>query len=238
MGFYGDAMNIQHQEFKRHGERYQNKVKKMKPLNENRLKIIAFDCDGVMFDTKMANMAYYNQILAHFGKPEMTPDQFEYVHMHTVDIALSNLFPDTKSRAAAEAFRQSLDYVQFLRHIKIEPYLKTLLRKLRPGFKTAVVTNRTDTMSHILARHRLGDLFDLVLTALNVPRPKPHPDPLLKLLDHFGATPEQVLYIGDSTLDEQAAKASGISLAAYDNLSLEARYHIKSLEEIEAIVYS
>ena len=212
-------------------------MKEIKPLSKNRLKIIAFDCDGVMFDTKMANMAYYNQILAHFGKPEMTPDQFAHAHMHTVDMALSSLFPDEKSHAAAEAFRKELNYVQFLKYIKIEPYLKTLLRKLRPGFKTAVVTNRTDTMSYILDRHELGDLFDLVLTALNVPRPKPHPDPLLKLLDHFGATPEEVLYIGDSTLDEQAAKASGISLAAYDNLALEARYHIKSLEEIEGIVF-
>ena len=213
-------------------------MKETTSANRDRLKIIAFDCDGVMFNTKMANLAYYNQILARFKKPEMTPEQFEYVHMHTVETALSNLFPDEKSRAEAEIFRRSLDYVQFLKYIKIEPHLKPLLKKLRPEFKTAVVTNRTDTMSYILDQHGLCDLFDLVLTALNVPRPKPHPDPLLKLLNHFGATPEQVLYIGDSTLDEQAAKASGISLAAYDNLSLEARYHIKSLEEIEAIVYS
>ena len=26
------------------------------------IKVVAFDCDGVMFDTMKANMAYYNQI--------------------------------------------------------------------------------------------------------------------------------------------------------------------------------
>ncbi|MBW1841164.1 MAG: hypothetical protein JRI75_05165, partial [Deltaproteobacteria bacterium] len=47
--------------------------------------VVAFDCDGVMFDTTRANMAYYNRILNHFGKPDMTPEQFSFAHMHTAD---------------------------------------------------------------------------------------------------------------------------------------------------------
>ena len=41
------------------------------------IKVVAFDCDGVMFDTTKANMSYYNEILEHFGQPTLTPDQFE-----------------------------------------------------------------------------------------------------------------------------------------------------------------
>jgi len=207
-----------------------------KNLGKKRANIAAFDCDGVMFDTKMANSAYYNKILSHFGKPEMTPEQFAIVHMHTVEKALLNLFPDDESYKAADAFRKEMNYSQFLKYIKIEPYLKPLLRKLRPGIKTAVVTNRTDTMKYILEKHGLEKYFDIVVTALDVKRPKPYPDPLLKVIDHFGASPEQILYIGDSRLDEQAAKAAGIPMAAYDNPSLEVEYHIKSLREIENIV--
>ena len=33
------------------------------------IKVVAFDCDGVMFDTTKANIAYYNQILDHFDRP-------------------------------------------------------------------------------------------------------------------------------------------------------------------------
>ncbi len=39
------------------------------------IEVVAFDCDGVMFDTINANMAYYNKILEHFGRPAMTPQQ-------------------------------------------------------------------------------------------------------------------------------------------------------------------
>ena len=49
------------------------------------LKVIVFDCDGVLFDTEAANRAYYNHILKHFGKPVMTANQFAYAHQHTLN---------------------------------------------------------------------------------------------------------------------------------------------------------
>ncbi len=30
------------------------------------VKVVAFDCDGVMFDSAAANQAYYNQVLRQF----------------------------------------------------------------------------------------------------------------------------------------------------------------------------
>ena len=56
------------------------------------IKVVGFDCDGVMFDTKNANIAYYNRILEHFGKPEMTSEQFEFTHTHTVYESIEYLF--------------------------------------------------------------------------------------------------------------------------------------------------
>jgi beta-phosphoglucomutase-like phosphatase (HAD superfamily) len=53
------------------------------------IKVVIFDCDGVMFDTVKANTAYYNSVLRHFGKPDMTPEQFAYSHMHTADDAMA-----------------------------------------------------------------------------------------------------------------------------------------------------
>jgi phosphoglycolate phosphatase-like HAD superfamily hydrolase len=46
-----------------------------------------------------------------------------------------------------------------------------------------------------------------------------------------------VLYVGDSKVDETAAKAAQVPLVAYDNKSLSAaEYHIRSLKEIEGIL--
>lgn len=200
------------------------------------ISVVAFDCDGVMFDTRRANTEYYNRILAHAGKAELTPEQFAFCQMHTVSESLAHLLPDEEDRRAAEAHRRTMGYKDFIPYMEMEPCLKPLLRKLKPKYGTAVATNRTDTMGGLLAEFGLTEYFDLVVTAWDVANPKPHPEPLLKVLDHFGASPDQALYVGDSQLDEIAAKAAGIPLIAYDNASLEAAYHITSLREIEDIL--
>jgi phosphoglycolate phosphatase-like HAD superfamily hydrolase len=198
--------------------------------------LIAFDCDGVMFDTKKANKAYYNRILNHFGKPSMTPKQFAYAHMHTVDEALAFLFSDFKILDEVQAYRKKVSYLPFIKFMEIEPNLKPLLEKLRPTYKTAIATNRTDTMSKVLDGHGLRNCFDLVITALDVERPKPHPDPLIKILDYFKLAPWQAIYVGDSKLDEMAATAAGVPLVAYNNISLSAAYYIENLQELEQIL--
>ena len=58
------------------------------------IKVVAFDCDGVMFDSQNANRAYYDHLLDRFGLPPMTPEQLAYVHMHTVDESLAFLMGD------------------------------------------------------------------------------------------------------------------------------------------------
>ena len=200
------------------------------------VKVVAFDCDGVLFDTEQANRAYYSSILQHFGRPAVTDDQFAFVHMHTVFESLAYLFPDKETLAAAHVFRKGMDYRQYLSYLKMEPHLISLLEKLRPRFKTAIATNRTDTMDRLLAEFNLERLFDLVVTASDVERPKPHPEVLLKILNYFSLSPHQVIYIGDSRLDELAAKAAAIPLVAYRNPELSADYYINSLKEIEGLL--
>ena len=74
------------------------------------VKVVTFDCDGVMFDTAQANRVYYSRILQHFGSPALTDEQFTFVHMHTVAESVAYLFPDEATLAAAHDFRKSMDY--------------------------------------------------------------------------------------------------------------------------------
>jgi len=200
------------------------------------IKVVIFDCDGVMFDTAKANTAYYNNVLRHFNRPDMTPEQFAYSHMHTADEATAYLFDDEKMFEAAQTYRKTMSYLPFLKYMEIEPYLKPLLKRLRPKYKTAIATNRTDTMNRVLVEYKLKDYFDLVISALDVKHPKPHPEQLVKILEHFNIAPYNAIYIGDSKLDEIAAKAANISLVAYKNTEISADFHIKSLKELEDIV--
>ena len=199
-------------------------------------KVVAFDCDGVLFDTEQANRVYYSNILQHFGRPSVTDEQFVFVHMHTVYESLAYLFPDEKALAAANVYRKTMNYQQYLSYFTVEPHLVSLLEKLKPQFKTAIATNRSDTMNRLLAAFDLDGYFDLIVTASDVERPKPHPDALLKISDHFHIAPDQVIYIGDSRLDELAAKAAGMPLVAYRNPELSAEFYVNSLNEIEGLL--
>ena len=185
-----------------------------------------------MFDSREANRAYYNHVLDYCHLPAMVPEQLAYVHMHTVGESLAYLIRDETTRKAAEDYRRQLGYQPFLKFMQMEPGLVPLLETLRPGFKTAVATNRTDTMARVLADNHIDHLFDLVVCALDVQFPKPHPEALIKVVEHFSVSAAEVIYVGDSQVDEMAARAAGIAFVAYRNPDLTADYHIRSLAEV------
>lgn len=205
-------------------------------MNVSSIQVVAFDCDGVLFDSADANRAYYNYILRQFGLPDMTSEQFEYVHMHTVDEAVAYLIEDEQLLEGVNRFRQNLSYLPFIKHMRIEPHLKALLALLRPAFKTAIATNRTDTMARVLDEHGLTGKFDKVVTASDVQYPKPHPEQLLALLEHFCIEAGQMIYVGDSVLDAIAADKAQVPFVAYGNTGLKAHMHIDSLDRLSQLL--
>jgi len=78
----------------------------------------------------------------------------------------------------------------------------------------------------ILDIFKLRPWFDQVVTALDVPRPKPAPDGLRLILDTFGLDPGEAIYIGDSEVDREHTRNMGMELIAFKNPSLEAEYHV------------
>jgi phosphoglycolate phosphatase len=205
-------------------------------LSMEQVKVVIFDCDGVMFDSKDANEAYYNQILAHFGKPPMNSQQSKYVHMHTADQSVTYLFNDDPLVEQALAYRHQISYFPFIPLMEMEPYLKAFLEYLRPAYKTAISTNRSDTMNRVLLDYGLDAYFDLVISSLDVRHPKPHPESLIKILNHFSVSPHEAIYVGDSQIDELAAKAAGIPLVAYKNRDLSAALHVDHFKGLEVLL--
>jgi HAD superfamily hydrolase (TIGR01509 family) len=118
----------------------------------------------------------------------------------------------------------------------MEPNLKEVLGQLRGKFKTAIATNRTNTMPSVLKEHDLEGQFDHVVTAGNVKRPKPDPEMLLNILAFFDITPHQAVYVGDSELDEQASAAAGMPFIAYKNRKLKATFHVDSFKDLAELL--
>jgi phosphoglycolate phosphatase len=205
-------------------------------LEKRVLKLVGFDCDGVLFDSRQANIAFYNDILERFGLPPMAPLAVDYVHSHTFRESLEYLFRESGKLEEVLDFCRTIDYQRFIPMMVEAPHLREFLDFLRSRFYTALATNRTTTTQAVLHYHGLAGQFDLVVSALDVSRPKPHPDALWRILEHFKLTPEEVIYIGDSTVDEEFAQNAGVSLIAYRNPLLKADYHLDSFADGEKLI--
>ncbi len=200
----------------------------------NGIKAVIFDCDGVMFDSEEANKAYYNNVLEHFHKPPMSEDEFRYTHMHTTDEGIRYLFRNDETQIAnALEYNKNMDYLSLVQYMNEDPGLKPLLKDLRPDYLTAVATNRTTTMHNVLETFNLKNLFDYVVTALDVENPKPAPDMLNHILNKYNFKPEECLFIGDSKLDSQAAEQAGMVFTAFKNRELRADIHITEFHELK-----
>lgn len=91
------------------------------------------------------------------------------------------------------------------------PGISELLRKLRAaGVKTAVVSNKPDPAVQTLAQDYFSGLFDLAIGEQPGIRRKPAPDMTLKALKDLGVAQKDAVYIGDSEIDMQTAKNSGL----------------------------
>ena len=200
------------------------------------LKLVIFDCDGVMFDSRDANRIYYNHLLEKFSYPLMSLAEEDYVHSHNVLDSVSFIFRNHPHVIdSVHAYRQSVDYTPFLRYMRIEPDLKEFLRFLKPEYYTAISTNRSTTMPAVMEMHDLNPFFDLVVTSLDVEQPKPHAEALLKILNHFQLSADQAVYIGDSMVDREHTAELNMRLISFKNNALPAEYHVNSFRDIPSL---
>ncbi|MCW7753251.1 HAD family hydrolase [Desulfobotulus sp. H1] len=196
------------------------------------IQAVAFDCDGVMINSTEANRTYYNTQLQAFGLDPMTDADFHHVHMHTASEAIRHLF---EGRVPLDQVKENLQHFHYpdLFPLMIEePHLRKLLKNLRPHYRTAVATNRSNTLRPLLDYFDLTKYFDKLITSMDVVRPKPHPDMLTALVKHFGLSPENLLYIGDSPLDARAASEAGCHFIGYGAEDLGAELHIQTLDRL------
>lgn len=198
------------------------------------LKCVIFDCDGVMFDSKQANIEYYNHLLDHFSRPPMDSEEVDYVHMHNVDDSVSHIFRHYPNQLLQDVhrYRLKVGYNSFLKFMNMETDLLDFLEQIQHRYHLAISTNRTNTMDLILEIFNLEQYFSKVMTASNAQRPKPAPDALLEILDHFNCAVEEAIYIGDSIIDQQHAQACGMKLIGFKNPALVADFHVDSFLEI------
>ncbi len=198
------------------------------------LKLIVFDCDGVMFDSKNTNIAFYNHLLSHFSHGPMDAEEEDFVHMNNVADSVSYIFRHYSSPSLQDihAYREQCSYEPFLQYMKMEEDLVEFLEIASKKYHLAISTNRTNTMIPLLKSYNLDHYFDKVVTAATAARPKPAPDGLIEILDHFQCSADETIFIGDSIFDEEHAAGCKVPLIAFKNEKLRTPYHVESFTEI------
>ncbi len=196
---------------------------------------VIYDCDGVLFDSLEANRKLYNHIAVSMGRPPLTEAELRYCHMNTVGDSIHCLFKeDGEAEARAVRFlKEQVDFKDFIPYLVMEPCLLETLSSLRERrIMTAISTNRTTSMPHIMERFHLQPYFDMVVTALDVARPKPDPESVNLILDRLAVRREETLYIGDSEIDLGTARSAGVTFVAYKNRAISTGILIENHREI------
>jgi HAD superfamily hydrolase (TIGR01509 family) len=185
---------------------------------ESTFQVIIFDCDGVLFASEAANLAFYNHIFTFFGLPAVAADdqeQLAILHTHSSHQVFEHFFGRGETYREVIAYARTVDYRQFVPLMEPQLGLYEVLDRLAERYRLGIATNRTGTMFLVSRIFGLSPYFQHMVTAGDVPRPKPHPDMLHRALALFRVEPREAVYIGDSDLDCRASREAGIPFIGF-----------------------
>jgi phosphoglycolate phosphatase-like HAD superfamily hydrolase len=200
------------------------------------LALIILDCDGVLFDSWAANVAFYNAVLASVGLPALDEEGQRLCHTLSSPQLYARLFGSDPAlvRRVAEAARR-VDYGPFYDLMQPTRALEDTLRRLAAHCPLALATNRGTTVAGVVSRFGLSEFFAIRVGVLDVGRPKPAPDLLLACLERTGVAADAAIYVGDTDLDKEAAGAARV---AYVNVGHrdDVRWTVAELSELPRLL--
>ena len=208
------------------------------PENNGRRKLHGFvlDCDGVLFDSKAANTAYYNHIRHAVHLPPMSMEEATYSHMASTEEALERIIPNALKQEAIRIRKATSYRDTFMPMMQPSPHMVTFLQNMQKlGLPLALCTNRSDSVHEVLQHFGIDHFFALIITITRA-QPKPSPEGLLQISTKWNTEPASLAFLGDSLVDQQAASAAGMPFWSYDNPDLKADLHISNFKELNEII--
>ena len=180
------------------------------------MRLVVFDLDGVLVDSKDLHFAALNSALESI-RPGSSIEKSE--HLARFDgldtrsklrklIELGRIHPEQfesvwslKQRLTARAFDD----------LSVDNELVSIFRELKNrDLRRAVASNSIrKTVNTAIGALGLGEFVDFYLGNEDVSSPKPHPEIYWRMMMHFETLPEQTLIVEDSPVGRESARRSG-----------------------------
>ena len=182
------------------------------------IRAVIIDLDGTMLDTAHDFRVAINRMRDGFGLPPLALETIiSFVGKGTENLIQRVLAVDYPPPQAAQHYDAALASYQkhYLAingdHATHYPEVREGLQALKSkGLRLACVTNKPIAFAEpLLEKMGLRDFFSIVYGGDSLAKKKPDPTPLLQVCTDFDLAPQQVLAIGDSANDAQAARAAG-----------------------------
>jgi phosphoglycolate phosphatase len=182
------------------------------------VKGVTIDLDGTLLDTIPDLAVAANRMLQELGRPPLD--------IHLIRTFVGKGITRLVERTLAAGFEGAIDadlmsrglgiferhYTEVNgRYTTIYPGVKEALARLREQhFPLACVTNKSERFTlPLLQMIGLAPYFEQVVCGDTLARKKPDPAPLLYACNEMKIRPREMLMIGDSLNDTQAARAAG-----------------------------
>ena len=183
-----------------------------------RVRGIILDMDGTLVDTNDAHAQAWVEALEAFGYAV----SFEVVRPligqggDKIVPRLTGMADDSEIGKEIAAHRSDLFEKRYLDAVTAFPKTRELVARLRDADLKVVVasSSRRDHLDRLIAAADIGDLIDSATSASDVDESKPAPDVIEAALGKLAIAPEQVLMIGDTPYDIEAAARVGVRTIA------------------------
>ena len=182
-----------------------------------RLRAVLFDMDGVLYNSMPSHAKAWHRAMAHFGYD--LPEQEAYMHEGRTGASTINIVSrrqrgvEESEERIQEIYRVKSQFFNEYPPAEPMPGALKLLRKLQAqGLKILIVTGSGQASLLDRLNHHFPGVFcrELMVTAFDVQRGKPDPEPYLMGLQKGGLRAEECVVVENAPLGVRAAKAAGI----------------------------
>ena len=189
------------------------------------IKVIIFDLDGVLVDTKLIHFESLNLALKKFNVNEIKYED----HIKVFDglptfkklelISKKNQLSKNKF-LKIQKIKQKYTINLLKKNVKYNKKLCQLFKKLSKKYKLVVATNAVRSTLNICLRNlKIKRYVNYAICNEEVRNSKPNPEIYFKIFMKFGIYPEESIILEDSHYGRQAATHSGGNLVPIQNLN-------------------